>query len=100
MAVVNIGRCYAEWMPSGSPDQPGRGRIFLPSATRLTRLFRLINLGSEDYPNLLHTLQTEEPVCRDSEADWLRTAHPQLHDAEPVGGQKGNQAGKFPETCS
>jgi len=29
MAVVNIGRYYAEWMPSGSPDKSGRGRILL-----------------------------------------------------------------------
>lgn len=24
MTGVNIGHCYAEWMPSGSPDKPGR----------------------------------------------------------------------------
>lgn len=40
MAVVNIGHDYAEWMPSGSFDKPGRGRIILRSATRLTELFR------------------------------------------------------------
>jgi hypothetical protein len=88
MAVVNIGHYYAEWMPSGSPDKAGRGRIILRSATRLTELFRLTNLGSEDYRNLLHMLQTEKPVFWDSEAGWLRTAHPQMHDA-PVGEQEG-----------
>ncbi|HUX29101.1 MAG TPA: hypothetical protein VMV78_00560 [Thiobacillus sp.] len=81
MAVVNIGHYYAEWMPSGSPDKPGRGRIILRSAT---------NLGSEDYRNLRHMLQTGKPVFRDSEAGWLRTAHPQMHNAEPVGEQEGN----------
>jgi hypothetical protein len=90
MAVVNIGHYYAEWMPSGSPDKSGRGRIILRSATRLTELFRLTNLGSEDYRNVLHMLQTEKPVFWDSEAGWLRTAHPQMHDAEPVGGQEGD----------
>jgi len=48
----------------------------------------LTNLGLEDYRNLLHMLQTEKPVFRDSEAGWLRTAHPQMHDAEPVGDQE------------
>lgn len=86
MAVVNIGHYYAEWMPSGSPEKSGRGRIILRSATRISDLFRLTNLGSEDYRNLLHMLQTEKPVFWDSEAGWLRTAHPQMHDAEPVGG--------------
>ncbi|MGA9031093.1 MAG: hypothetical protein WB402_01060 [Sulfuricaulis sp.] len=90
MAVVNIGHYYAEWMPSGSPKESGRGRIILRSATRLTELFRLTNLGSEDYRNLLHMLQTEKPVFWDSEAKWLRTAHPQMHDAEPVGEQEGH----------
>jgi hypothetical protein len=88
MAVVNIGHYYAEWMPSGSPDKAGCGRIILRSATRLTELFRLTNLSSEDYRNLLHMLQTEKPVFWDSEAGWLRTAHPQMHDAEPVGEQE------------
>jgi hypothetical protein len=90
MAVVNIGHYYAEWMPSGSPDKSGRGRIILRSAARQTELFRLTNLGSEDYRNLLHMLQTEKPVFWDSEAGWLRTAHPQMHDAEPVGEQEGH----------
>ena len=45
----------------------GRGRIILRSATHLTELFRLTNLGSEDYRNLLHMLQTENPVFWDSE---------------------------------
>ena len=88
MAVVNIGHYYAEWMPSGSPDKAGCGRIILRSAARLTELFRLTNLSSEDYRNLLHMLQTEKPVFWDSEAGWLRTAHPQMHDAEPVGEQE------------
>jgi tRNA(Arg) A34 adenosine deaminase TadA len=91
MAVVNVDHYYAEWMPSGSPDKSGRGRIILRSATRLTELFRLTNLGSEDYRNLLHMLQTEKPVFWDSEAGWLRTAHPQMHDAEPVGEQEGKE---------
>jgi hypothetical protein len=90
MAVVNIGHYYAEWMPSGSPDKAGCGRIILRSATRLTELFRLTNLSSEDYRNLLHMLQTEKPVFWDNEAGWLRTAHPQMHDAEPVGEQEGD----------
>ena len=85
MAVVNIGNYYAEWMPSGSRDAPGVGRIILRSATRMTELFRLTNLSSEDFRNLLHLLQTEKPVYWDTEAGWLRTAHPQSHDAEPVG---------------
>jgi hypothetical protein len=85
VAVVNIGNYYAEWMPSGSRDVPGVGRIILRSATRMTELFRLTNLSSEDFRNLLHLLQTEKPVYWDTEAGWLRTAHPQSHDAEPVG---------------
>jgi hypothetical protein len=89
MAIVNIGNYYAEWMPSGSRDQAGVGRIILRSATRLTELFRLNNLGAEDFRALLHLLQTEKPVYWDSEAGWLRTAHPQSHDAEPVGEQEG-----------
>ena len=39
MAVVNIGNYYPKWMPSGAPDKPGRGRIILRSATRLTERF-------------------------------------------------------------
>ena len=90
MAVVNISNYYAEWMPSGSPHKPGCGRIILRSAMSLTELFRLTNLSSDDYRNLLHLLQTEKPVYWDSEAGWLRTAHPQTHDAEPVGEQEGS----------
>jgi 23S rRNA A2030 N6-methylase RlmJ len=89
MAVVNIGNYYAEWMPSGSRDDPGVGRIILRSATRMTDLFRLTNLSPEDFRILLHLLQTEKPVYWDTEAGWLRTAHPQSHDAEPVGEQEG-----------
>ena len=89
MAVVNIGNYYAEWMPSGNQEQAGVGRIVLRSATRLTDLFRLNNLGAEDFRTLLHLLQTEKPVYWDTEAGWLRTAHPQSHDAEPVGQQEG-----------
>jgi len=63
-------------MPSGCPP----ARPTNPAA----------DLGSEDYRNLLHMLQTEKPVFWDSEAGWLRTAHPQMHDAEPVGEQEGN----------
>jgi hypothetical protein len=89
MAVVNIGNYYAEWMPSGEVNKPGCGRIILRSATRLTELFRLTNLNSDDFRNLLQLLQTEKPVYWDSEAGWLRTAHPQTNDAEPVGEQEG-----------
>ena len=90
MAVVNIGHYYAEWMPSRSPHQSSPRRIILRSAARLTELFRLTNLGSDDCRTLLHMLQTERPVFWDSEAGWLRTAHPQMHDAEPVGEQEGS----------
>lgn len=88
MAVINIGNYYAEWMPSGVPDKAGSGRLILRSATRLTDLFYLTNLHPADYHNLLHMLQTEKPVYWDTEARWLRTAHPQMHDAEPVGEQE------------
>lgn len=27
MAAVNMGHDYAGWMPSGTPDKPGLGRI-------------------------------------------------------------------------
>lgn len=89
MAVINIGNYYAEWMPSGTRDQPGCGRLILRSATHLTELFYLSNLHADDYRNLLHLLQTERPVFWDTDARWLRTAHPQMHDAEPVGDQEG-----------
>jgi hypothetical protein len=36
----------------------------------------------------LHLLQTEKPVYWDSDKYCLRTAHPQSHDAEPVGEQE------------
>lgn len=89
MAIINIGNYYAEWMPSGTAQHPGSGRLILRSATRLTDLFYLTNLHSDDYRNLLHMLQTEKPLYWDTEAQWLRTAHPQMHDAEPVGEQEG-----------
>lgn len=89
MAIVNIGYYYAEWKPSGSPDRAGEGRIILRSAARRTDLFHLAHLSPEDYRNLLHLLQTEKPVFWDTEAGWLRTSHPQMHDAEPVGEQEG-----------
>lgn len=89
MAVINIGNYYAEWMPSGKPSQPGCGRLILRSASRLTDLHYLNNLNAEDFRILVHMLQTEKPVYWDSEARWPRTAHPQTHDAEPVGEQEG-----------
>lgn len=88
MAVVTIGNYYAEWVPSGSPDKPGCGRLILRSATRLTDLYHLRTLHPEDFRNLLLLLQTEKPVYWDSEHSLLRTAHPQSHDAEPVGDQE------------
>jgi len=89
MPVVQISNYYAEWMPSGHPDRPGVGRIILRNAKHLTELYRLTNLHADDYRNLLHMLQTEKPVYWDTEAGWLRTAHPQSHDAELVGNQEG-----------
>jgi hypothetical protein len=89
MAVVQISNYYAEWMPSGSHEKPGVGRLILRSALRLTDLYHLSNLSHEDYRVLLHMLQTEKPIFLDTEAGWLRTAHPQTHDAEPVGEQEG-----------
>jgi hypothetical protein len=85
MAVVQISNYYAEWMPSGSHDKPGVGRLILRSALRLTDLYHLSDLNHADFRILLHMLQTEKPVYLDTEAGWLRTAHPQTHDAEPVG---------------
>lgn len=89
MAVVQISNYYAEWMPSGSLDRPGVGRLILRSALRLTDLYHLSGLNHEDFRILLHMLQTEKPIFLDTEAGWLRTAHPQTHDAEPVGEQEG-----------
>jgi hypothetical protein len=88
VAIVTIGNYYAEWVPSGSPDRPGTGRIVLRSALHLTDLFWLTNLNSDDFRNLLHLLQTEKPLYWDTEVRRLRTAHPQSHDAEPVGEQE------------
>ncbi len=89
MAVVQISNYYAEWMPSGSHDKAGTGRLILRSALRLTDLYHLSDLNHEDYRVLLHMLQTEKPIYLDTEAGWLRTAHPQTHDAEPVGEREG-----------
>ncbi|HJX19156.1 MAG TPA: hypothetical protein VJ437_13325 [Acidiferrobacterales bacterium] len=90
MAVITIGNYYAEWMPSGSADKPGCGRMVLRSATHLTELYFLNGLSPEDFRNLLHLLQTEKPLYWDSDKYVLRTAHPQSHDAEPVGEQEGH----------
>jgi len=88
MAVVMISNYYAEWIPSGSADKPGVGRIVLRSAEQLTDLYWLNNLHLEDYRNILVLLQTEKPLYWDTHAECLRTAHPQSHDAEPVGEQE------------
>ncbi len=88
MSVVQINSYYAEWLPSGTPDHPGTGRIILRSAQRLTDLYWLTNLHSDDFRNLLTLLQTEKPLFWDKSADCLRTAHPQSLDAEPVGEQE------------
>ena len=88
MAVVTIGNYYAEWAPSGRPDKPGVGKIVLRNALHLSDLYWISNLNGEDFRILLHLLQTEKPVYWDTQADCLRTAHPQSHDAEPVGEQE------------
>ena len=90
MAVITIGNYYAEWMPSGNAEKAGCGRIVLRSATQLTALYFLNGLSPEDFRNLLHLLQTEKPLYWDSDKYVLRTAHPQSHDAEPVGDQEGH----------
>jgi len=90
MAIITIGNYYAEWMPSGSADKPGCGRIVLRNATHFTDLHFLSGLHPEDFRVLLQLLQTEKPVYWDSEKYVLRTAHPQSHDAEPVGEQEGH----------
>ncbi len=88
MAVVLIGNYFAEWIPSGSPDKPGVGRIVLRSAKHLTDLYWLTNLHPEDFRNMLTLLQTEKPLYWDDHGNCLRTAHPQSLDAEPVGEQE------------
>ena len=88
MAVVMISNYYAEWIPSGSAEKPGVGRIVLRSAEQLTDLYWLNNLHFEDYRNILALLQTEKPLYWDTHVECLRTAHPQSHDAEPVGEQE------------
>jgi hypothetical protein len=89
MSVVMISNYFAEWIPSGTPEKPGVGRIVLRNAKRLTDLYWLTNLHPEDYRILLTMLQTERPLYWDTSACCLRTAHPQTHDAEPVGEQEG-----------
>jgi len=90
MAVITINNYYAEWMPSGKPGEPGCGRIILRSATHFTELYFLDGLHDRDFRNLLHLLQTEKPLYWDTEKYALRTAHPQSHDAEPVGEQEAS----------
>lgn len=90
MAVITIGNYYAEWQPSGAADKPGCGRIVLRSATRLTDIYFLNALSPEDFRTLLHLLQTEKPLYWDNDKYCLRTAHPQSHDAEPVGEQEAH----------
>ena len=90
MAVVTIGNYYAEWQPSGNMENAGRGRIILRSATRLSDLYFLNGLSAAAFRNLLHMLQTEKPVYWDNDRFVLRTAHPQSHDAEPVGDQEAH----------
>ena len=89
MAVVTISNYYAEWVPSDSPDKPGCGRVILRNALQLTDLYYVKNLHSDDFRNLLTLLQTEKPIYWDTNGNCLRTAHPQSHDAEPVGEQEG-----------
>jgi len=90
MAVVQIGNYYAEWQPSGNADVCGVGKIVLRGATHLSEIYWLTNLGPDDFHVLLKLLQTEKPLFWDDEAGCLRTAHPQTHDAEPVGEQEGH----------
>ncbi|MCK7471136.1 MAG: hypothetical protein MZU95_10420 [Desulfomicrobium escambiense] len=53
----------------------------------------LNGLSAPDFRNLLHMLQTEKPVYWDNDRFVLRTAHPQSHDAEPVGDQEAHASG-------
>jgi hypothetical protein len=85
VAVVAISNYYAEWSPAGSPEQCGVGKIVLRGATHLSEMYWVTNIGPDDFRNLLTLLQTEKPIYWDSEAECLRTAHPQTIDAEPVG---------------
>jgi hypothetical protein len=90
MAVVTIGSYYAEWMPSGKPSEPGCGRIVLRSAVHFSELYFLNALHPDDFRTLLNLLQSEKPLYWDSDKLVLRTAHPQSHDAEPVGEQEAH----------
>jgi hypothetical protein len=90
MAVITIGNYYAEWVLPTGQDEAGCGRIILRSAHQLSELFYLKNLTADDFRILLNLLQTEKPVYWDTNANCLRTAHPQSHDAEPVGEQEAS----------
>jgi hypothetical protein len=90
MAVITIGNYYAEWVLPGDKEDVGCGRIILRSAHQLTDLYYLKNLAAEDFNILLKMLQTEKPIFWDTHANCLRTAHPQSHDAEPVGEQEAS----------
>lgn len=89
MSVIQVNNYYAEWIPSGTPDQAGTGRIVIRGAQKMTELHWLSNLHADDFRALLHLLQTEKPLYWDSNVNSLRTAHPQSLDAEPVGEQEG-----------
>jgi hypothetical protein len=90
MAIVAISNYYAEWAPAGSPDMCGVGKIVLREASHLSSMYWLTNLGPDDFQMLLRLLQTEKPLYWDTEAECLRTAHPQTINAEPVGEQEGH----------
>ena len=90
MAVITIGNYYAEWALPANDDEVGRGKIILRSAHQLTDLYYLKNLAAEDFRILLKMLQTEKPIYWDTHGNCLRTAHPQSHDAEPVGEQEAS----------
>lgn len=88
MSVIQIDNYFAEWIPSGRPENPGVGRIVLRNSRHMTDLHWLTNLHPDDFRNLLILLQTEKPIYWDTHAGALRTAHPQSLDAEPVGQQE------------
>ena len=90
MAVITIGNYYAEWMQANKGEKVGCGRIILRSAHNLTELYYLKNLSAEDFQIMLNLLQTEKPIYWDTHASFLRTAHPQSHDAEPVGEEESS----------
>ena len=90
MAVITIGNYYAEWVVPTDRDKTGCGRLILRSAHTLTELYYIKNLPPEDFRIMLHLLQTEKPVYWDTHGNCLRTAHPQSHDAEPVGEEESH----------